>query len=170
MGADIHMFIEYRRPKGEYWSSHGGKINPGRHYGIFAKLADVRNYPSWGIVPICDPRGLPDNISYKAFDGLTLRVVDEGDDELDEDECTRKDADKWVEKGYSEYYREKRFVSIPDWHSKSWLTTQEFEEALSDTKIQYTKEEEPGYHAVLGSMKAYEEAGFEARIVFWFDN
>ena len=56
MGADIHMFIEYRNKeqakrlekegRKSYWWSFGDHLNPGRNYTMFAILAGVRgDYP-----------------------------------------------------------------------------------------------------------------------------
>jgi hypothetical protein len=52
MGADIHMYVEYRNKKqakdletqgrDPYWYSFGDCFNPGRNYTMFAILAGVR--------------------------------------------------------------------------------------------------------------------------------
>lgn len=49
-------------------------------------------------------------------------------------------------------------------HSFSWLTTAEFEEALSRVDAL------PEYRAVLAAMRTLEESGLPARLVFGFDN
>lgn len=71
MGCDIHMYAEVKRR--DEWEAVGRvfedesnaawEIHPytGRNYDLFAVLADVRN--SFGIRPIAEPRGVPDDVS-----------------------------------------------------------------------------------------------------------
>ena len=56
MGCDIHCYIEYKPAGSDDWSDFGGRINPGRNYDLFAKLAGIRNYDE--ITPIAKPRGM----------------------------------------------------------------------------------------------------------------
>lgn len=59
MGCDIHVHTELKI-KGVW--HHFGNPRIERWYALFAKMADVRNQPHWGIVPIKGVhRGLPDN-------------------------------------------------------------------------------------------------------------
>ena len=59
MGCDIHAFIEYRE-KDKNWQGFSYQdINLGRHYGIFACLAGVRDY--WD-TDHPEPKGLPDDM------------------------------------------------------------------------------------------------------------
>jgi hypothetical protein len=92
------------------------------------------------------------------------------------------------------------WVTNPDWHSHSWLTASEFESIINkyleleagwhkervDEHNEYVKKEniqpdswaydppsmndEPSYQVVLASLKRFEELGYDARVVFWFDN
>jgi hypothetical protein len=39
------------------------RIRYRRDYRLFTKLADVRDYSSWGVVPIAKPRNLPENVN-----------------------------------------------------------------------------------------------------------
>ena len=59
MGCDIHMNIEVKTDNG--WELYS-KPNVERFYMLFAKLANVRN--NFGIQPISEPRGIPDDASY----------------------------------------------------------------------------------------------------------
>lgn len=61
MGCDIHAHGEvkingvwhhYSQPRIERW------------YGLFARMADVRNDPTYGIEPISPPRGIPEDITF----------------------------------------------------------------------------------------------------------
>lgn len=95
---------------------------------------------------------------------------------------------------------EPKWVTNPDAHSHSWLNTSEFETILNkyieletgwhkervDEHNKMVAEENiqptswafeppamniaPEYQVVLASMKRFEELGYDARIVFWFDN
>ncbi len=66
MGCDIHATIERRvyldedRTEHPDWENAGDPLI-GRNYELFAVLAGVRN--SYGIKPIAEPRGVPDDAS-----------------------------------------------------------------------------------------------------------
>lgn len=66
MGCDIHAFVEYRRhgaerrPVSDGWETMcWAKMNPGRNYEVFGRLADVRG----GDSVIGPPRGIPATLS-----------------------------------------------------------------------------------------------------------
>lgn len=80
MGCDIHLYTEKRLKDGGWYCADHFKINPfykrdpnrenaythisiydDRDYSVFATLANVRNYD--GIIPISEPRGLPNDVS-----------------------------------------------------------------------------------------------------------
>lgn len=163
MGCDIHCYIEYRPLNQEHlsqddWSHFGGRINPGRNYDLFARLAGVRNYDE--IEPVAKPRGFPEDAGYAARGAYWMYVSNS----TAEGHCSPERAERWVESGASKYRdAEKTYVSNPDWHSHSWLTPDEFAIAIGGSG-------EPEYDAILAAMRSFEENGFQARIVFWFDN
>ena len=43
MGADIHIFVEYKEPGDNYWQRGIKDMHAPRAYDLFARLADVRN-------------------------------------------------------------------------------------------------------------------------------
>ena len=205
MGCDIHLYIEYKNKKVAFdgykdsWHSFGQQINPGRNYAMFALMADVRNYD--GQLPvIVKPRGMPDDVGYIAKDDNQMYISEnEGDNYT-----TMERAEKWVESGSSKFIDNQEgkptWVTDPDAHSHSWLTTSEFETIINnylELEAGWHKERvaehmtfveqnnikleswayappvmkyEPEYQVVLASMKRFEELGYDARIVFWFDN
>lgn len=160
MGCDIHLFIEHKDKQYNHWEGFGGKINPGRNYDIFTRLCGVRNYQKEE--PITFPRGLPEDISWRANDENTLFIDDSCAD--NDGHCSKKQADEWVKQGYSKRVSEHR-ITHPDWHSHSWATAEELEKALTNSN--YVDSE---WTAVLIVLKHFESLGEEARIVFWFDN
>jgi hypothetical protein len=207
MGCDIHLYIEYKSKKPRYdgresnWASFGNRINPGRNYAMFGLMANVRNCYSDGKLPVLvEPRGMPDDVYYSTADDNRMYIS--------EDECenyvTMETAEGWVKSGSSTFINNKEgkptWVSNPDWHSHSWLTTSEFENVLNkylelesgwykervDTHYKMVErlniqpsswmyapldmDIEPQYQVVLASLKRFEELGYDARIVFWFDN
>lgn len=217
MGCDIHCYIEYRRKpvaagdEEQEWDSFGGRINPGRNYELFGRLAGVRqSLPSGGV----KPRGLPSQVGYAAYSDFWLYIVDgEREAEPTADPVTqlmraclanpeeptprrmlfdelqtrmeaesegrgylgttregvaRKDAERYA--AYGKAYKmdhtgTPRWVEHPDWHSHAWLTPDEWEKAIGKPN-RYS----PEYQAILGTMRAFEAVGCEARVVFWFDN
>lgn len=166
MGCDIHMYVEHKDKDGSSWWSFGGRINPGRIYGMFAKLAGVRN--SFGITPLFQPRGIPDDMGSEAFSDYTLYVTNK--DEPDDDEVSKDKAAEWVKDGYSKYYRDGKFVSSPDWHSESWCNADELEQAINEVWKDKKNGNETDYTVVLDMLRSFERQGQQARAVFWFDN
>ena len=208
MGCDIHMYLEYtdkktleRENKGvlngrgepikAYWRNFGGRINPGRNYWMFGILSKgVRSNFDEGF----NPKGIPDfhSLSFSCMGDYTLYISDKDDDRDDDDvrNTTLEKAIKWASEGYGSvlYYRDptddKPFrVSSPDWHSASWLTTEEYEKAIQIYKDKcieaYRQEPEynspddailPEYEALLAAMKSLDSNGMVCRVVFWFDN
>ena len=73
MGCDIHIATEMRH-NGRWRRVRLDQEYDGRNYRLFAMLADVRN--SYGIAPIAEPRGLPDDISHDLEDGENFWLGD----------------------------------------------------------------------------------------------
>ena len=173
MGCDIHLRLE-RKAKGNAkwenctifgyehcWSD--------RTYGMFAALADVRNYNDIEHLPV---RGIPSDASASTLRHYGYVVADEAKYDW---QCGTADAENWVLRGYSHYYEVngRKYCSAPDWHTPSWCTTAEMEDCIN----RIFKKSDGGYEgdyaewlALLGAMKGYEADGSECRAVFWFDN
>lgn len=140
MGTDIHAHIETRDRDGTWWHTASGDLGIDRWYDLFAAMADVRNSYERGIVPVSQPRGLPDDVS-----GVVAM-----------------DYDRWSE----------------DAHSASWLTTEEFSEAIlrAETASNLASgETNVGFPncpalAMMRSIASNTQDPRRARLVFWFDN
>jgi hypothetical protein len=182
MGADIHMYVEYRdkkhtkkaakADKKSPWFSYGDEINPGRNYIMFGILAGVRGSYKGSF----DPKGQVDDMGYAAKDNAYMFIVDEPREKRIRDNyVSREDALRYV--SYGRKIIDDKWVEHPDWHSHSWLTIKELEKAFKLYEKYASKEwGEPikvgiEYRALLASMKALEDDGNnEVRVVFWFDN
>lgn len=88
MGCDIHLFVEVRKDgkwtSADKWSNEYGdrvsvaykdRFYSGRNYDLFGILADVRNGHGFagvdtgdGFVPICEPKGLPSDVTKEVSD------------------------------------------------------------------------------------------------------
>lgn len=173
MGADIHMYVEYKEKDSNYWRDFGGRINPGRNYGMFAILAKVRGEYKESF----NPKGIRDlELGYRCEDDYYLSITEDG---KGEGETTMERALEWNKRyncklkyGIDEKpYR----VEHPDWHSHSWMNTKELAEAYKIYKKMEKKEYGVGhvpieYKAILEVMKTFEKSGYDTRVVFWFDN
>lgn len=168
MGCDIHVYVEYRSKKeGGQWDSFGGRINPGRNYLLFGIMSNgVRSDPTFSF----EVKGMPDDMAYSAKDDSLIFISDTPGDNY----VTLEKARQWEKYGHkiiNNNAGEPTWVEHPDWHSHSWLTTDEFEKAMSFyNKEANPKRVEPEYEALLSTMKRFEELGYNSRIVFWFDN
>lgn len=176
MGCDIHTYVEYRKrnlPKDarEYekqWRSFTPRINPGRNYMLFALLASVRgDYPQ-----SLKPKGMPkEKPGYYAERNNQCYISETSNEEG----CvTLETAQRWATYGckiINDKEGKPTWVTHPDWHSHSWLTTRQYAKVL---KIYETMPDNWGgvleYEALLAMMRYFEKKGYKARIVFWFDN
>ena len=166
MGCDIHLFVEYKKPGWDSWSNFGSQFRLGRHYGVFTSLAGVRSYGD-EVKPVAQLRGIPDGIGYRTR-GDYLYFVCENPNE-DSNETDKERADKWVAGGSSVWSGD-RHVTDPDAHSMSWLTPDEYDQAINYSLEGRVIHDREDYRALLAAMRSLEQSGYEVRTVFWFDN
>lgn len=174
MGCDIHCYVEYTEKEGSIplddWQCFGGKINPGRHYGLFGMLAGVR-----GGTPVFAPRGLPSTYSNEVQIDNLLYV---SDDPSIIDAVSTVKAEKWVTSGLCKYVdsanrNKKAFITHPDHHSHSYLSLKEYVRVLNEYEKKFDDGKysaPPEYYAIKASMMEFEKMGYAVRLVFWFDN
>jgi hypothetical protein len=170
MGCDIHCCIEYassRRSDGSRWdyTPFACELNVGRDYDLFALMAGVRG--ERGIIPVCEPKGLPEDVSTV----FLLRSGYQIDDELAAHEadgyCSREEAEQWVRDGSSEYIGGSA-VTNPDWHSPSWLNVAELEEVQRRYRLLHGADHRE-FGAIIAAAQALDnEQGGRSRLVFWF--
>lgn len=156
MGCDIHAFIEFKR--GDRWEPFSDELNIERNYDLFGAMANVRT--GGAVVP---PRGIPDDMAYMAdggwwkyigYDyGLTVEQAEQYQ-RLGSRILKDRDGKPWK-------------VEHPDWHTPSWLTTEEFKQALEKAGGGTIA---PVANAALAAMFYLSTRSDEVRIVFWFDN
>ena len=135
MGCDIHCYIEYKKkePKkfdSKDWMSFGGRINPSRNYWMFGFMAGVRCQFQGSK----EPKGLPEDIGYIAEMESRLYINHSEKSSFEIRDCSLEDAKRWESHGYKITYDKNGkeiFVEDPDWHSYSWLSTEEFKECLN---------------------------------------
>src|SRR6185295_18688606 len=154
MGCDIHCYLEYRTRQEERWESFGVRINPGRNYTMFGYLAGVRcDGP-----PVVPVRGLPINAGYSAKDDAALWISETDADGY----VTAAQAARYVEACGSQYIDDKRRVTHPDWHSHSWMTPQEWDQAIALTQAENSRWGMPEYKAISAALHSLANEG-EAR-------
>lgn len=171
MGADIHCYIEYAQKsfKGDtVWFNFGSSINPGRDYMMFGVLAGVRTEN-----PNIAPRGLPQDIAWRTADDAYLTISDAYPEE--QGYCSSEQAAAYNRNGHAYVTNDKGEnirVEHPDWHSHSWLTTDEFMSAIKTYKDRASpgRDLDPEYYAIHAAMQELEKRSAGVRLVFWFDN
>lgn len=181
MGCDIHLAVEMRRRTKAFPQEHDRWQGTGfygefscRNYGMFARMAIVRDYGCDARV-MFEPRGLPKDISRSSEGIFYMRVTDDEEAiEWGQGYCSKETAERWVEQGSSVWVDDEHHtLTDPDHHSHSWLTTQELRQCLDDC---YRKGYEKAYGYVdwLGLVcmcEGIESTGeYECRVVFAFDN
>lgn len=147
-----------------------------RTYGMFAKLANVRNY--WDDTKPFEVKGFPLDACEATFSNYAYAII-EDDNWRDYHEDGYYIKRSKVEDDIKRYgekiikYKDREFLTCCDHHSASWVTTSEMEDAINfvfknktDLNSSYMC-----WAALLGAMKGIESNGiFECRAVFWFDN
>ena len=186
MGCDIHLRIEERKKVNPYPNDQHEWYNVGiygefscRIYGMFARMATVREYYGVNCKVQFEPRGLPDELTnWTTCESFYLHVTDDKNAvEWGNHYCLKKKAEEWVAKGYSKWVDEDhRTITDPDLHSHSWLTTQELRQCFNDCfkKKDGTYKEDSDYVEWLGIVSLCEgiesDGIHECRVVFAFDN
>ena len=177
MGRDIHMVMEYRAVPGAedpapWWWSFGGVCNPGRDYSLFNRLAGVRGPEDGALIPA---RGLPATFSSEVHHEALLSIegvpLEGGQVDWEHRMVDREKAMAWVAGGSSRLVRvgNRDYVTHPDYHSYSWLTLGEYAGVLLDLHAM-GEQLAPSYWAVQAALATFTDRGYEARVVFWFDN
>jgi len=181
MSCDIHFRIEYKPyEKAEWHPVFGYHHEPyylEADYNMFAALANVRNYDD---IEHIELKGFPNDVDYTTAFAYGYKVTDSEDEEhvyYDEDKgdkCVGKVlAQKWVDKGWSEYIKTNiwTLVSDPDAHSPNWCTVDEYRKAMDIVRKHYPDDKlDISYHALLALMETYEKANMPIRLIYWFDN
>lgn len=179
MGCDIHIYPEYYskkdladEPEKVFVHSICSDYSVGRSYELFGIMAGVRGGDSDCIAP---PRGLPDNpcIGWNAAHECSLTVVP--DEELKtgnwitDGTVAQSMVDQWRKNGNRILTtrppgpNQKEIIQHPDYHSYSWLSTQELFEVRrrylnSEIRFNYEaynlrKKDVKGYIKTLDTVK-----------------
>lgn len=143
MGCDIHAVIEYcrKRQDGDEREPHWmtwATVSPGRNYAMFTAMAGVRGEEGRAIV---QPRGIPARVSFGVMNDYYLYVTENTDG--DPQSITQEKADKYLAYGSTRHPTMPQYISGPDWHSASWLTTAEMEQVMTrylEIENEYIKE------------------------------
>lgn len=163
MGADIHLYMEYKHKEYPEWQNFGGHFGFNRNYRLFGTLAGVRGDGEG--CDYIDPRGMPKDQAYLTAVHNTCSMQDT--------EENRVIWAAWVEKGLSAYITnadgEQVGITHPDHHSHTWLTPDEFEAALKASETDHNGGNME-YHALLAAARCIELQWHEVRFVMWFDN
>lgn len=174
MGCDIHTYVEFGKSQknGDVYWDNFTRDGGSRNYVMFGVLAGVRVSG----VQLFEPKGMPDGpLGHRTSEDYWLYVAPESHPEWADDDrwVSLEQAERWVENGSSVGEKDDagrlRRVSGPDWHSHNWLTADELEQALEHYKM-VSADAPPEWAAMLASMRAFEAADYQTRVVFWFDN
>ena len=183
MGCDIHAYVDYDvviddqgKERTLTWQFCHARFP--REYSLFALMAGGLRDPRWEKGLPFPVKGLPERLSGLTEWEYTLRVTDDEELATMKGWCTTSQAKDWTTP-LDDYWPapsiwiddQHTTISHPDWHTPSWLTPDEFEICLKRFEEQFTDAQaEPECWAILAAMRALEEHGYPARLVFWFDN
>jgi len=142
MGCDIHMAIQY-----VWWTTDEGT----EHYQTFggSHFNPGRDYALFGCLA-----GVRD----EEQEHISPRGQPEGGG--------------WGNDVFGRYDEEGEFVSDDDLHNHTWLTCDEYAQALARRMLESgtTWPHELAYDVILITMKAFEEQGKKTRLLIAFDN
>ena len=164
MRCDIHGCVEWTYDNREHWIPFC-EVSLERNYRLFGALAGVRDITYQQF----EPRGFPENAGWQARKSYSLYIV--SDKELASE---WNDVNVVVESRVSSFLQwgsvpvDKDHISNPDFHTPSWLTTQELKiacKAIPD----YTEDADEML-AIVTMMERLELMGRQCRFIFWFDN
>ena len=173
MGADIHVFIEYRYRKESLksrgWESfhEDGKLSLGRDYDLFTALSGVRNFDE-DFKELIPPRGLPQDIAGNAVSFFYDRVLEEPDAQPVNAFCeyilrsdVKPEAVVITRRGFE-------YVLKEDFHSCSYLSLEEIYACLEHAEL-LLERADIWFQAAVAAMAKLDEY-LDVRLVFGFDN
>ena len=164
MGADIHLVVEcadaedFLQPRGI------ALFEWPRQTDLFVAISGL-----WGGLALIPARGFPKPASFLAYKEYGVQVVksDDVDAMLAFPSILEDEALEAIEKGQSQFLPHlKGFISNPAWSLPSWLTRKEFLNCVEHCGIEQLSLEAD---ATITMMEFIENAGYHARMVFWFD-
>lgn len=129
--------------------------------------------------PSFEPKGVPQNISWKTAEEYTLCILENDDDSEEDRTCKRSQAESWVESGSSEVWDravngDVLRVTSPDWHTGSWLDAGEvrelsirFREVLMATFPDAKKSQEQAITWAKNGLKRVTAAGDVEQMAFF---
>lgn len=143
MGCDIHAHLEV---KIEGIWHHYSTPNIRRNYNLFAKMAGVRNYTEGpdAIVPISNPKGLPEQMSFITWFDYKMRWESDGH------------SMSWLDGDELDYL-------------ESWFDSQQQKDEIFAFSRMFGYLFGNGFN-VKKYPSDYPKGVEDARLVFWFDN
>lgn len=169
MGSAILCCIEHarsQRPDGS-WEDFGTfaeRVFLGRDYGLFALMGGGRLAAQ--IEPVCEPRGLPADLSMSQRIDWALRIDDDLAAYEVEGYCSRADAERWARDGSSTIVAGE-WVSDPDAYCESWLAASDLDEVLRRFRTLYD-EDNPELAAIIAAMRVLDGGqDGRSRLVFY---
>ena len=173
MGTGIHGFVEFRnkeKNEKEWHSFSYDELFLRRDYVMFYILARVRSHAPHSF----KPKGkIPVDEISDCVKEARMFYIEDDIRYSSLRSCTLEDALEYKKKyGCRIYKRDKKpyLVDDPDYHTDSWLSFSEYEQALK-YYTDYTKKKPfVDYVAVYEIMKVYENENYETRFVYFFDN
>jgi len=163
------MFVEYKKPKSDHWINFGEEFRLRRNYLMYGVLAGVRREFDFSLTP----KGRVQDAARTTTVEDTLRVCDEPQEGCERHEVNLETAMSYSKYGCAVLYAHERpyAVQSPDNHTHSWLTPDEYKEALKLYDENFGAEHpEPEYSALHAAMESLQGANLDCRVVFWFDN
>ena len=163
MGTDIHVYPEFHYEGKPDWESLSGQFHLARDYNLFKRLG-VR-----GGEPMFPLKGLPSDLGDEAREDCFVDVEDHRDHP--DWRLSRDHAERLVAEGRTFWSNENQVqIADLDWHSFTWLTTNEFREVVAARIDSDDAEIDPCYLALVAAMDELERHNCVGRLVLWFDN
>ncbi len=114
-----------------------------------------------GRIPI---RGFPDGITDSSLDEGAVLIHDEAHALDVYDTCTERHAKDLEAEGVVRRIREE-YITHPDYHSFTWLSGGDFSALLGELDL--AGYEQVTLNAVSSALTAFEQSGYETRVILW---
>jgi hypothetical protein len=167
VSTELYFNLEAREGnRGKWW--HWARVRLSQDYLLFNLLAGVRrDHPGMPDVESMPVKGLPSDVTELTLEEDALTVDDQAAELEVPDTCTKAAADAWVREGRSRLLHNGYAVTHPDFHSHSWLSSDELH-VVAERYSAARGQDDVVLSAIQAAIAVLHAGGIESRAIIWF--